>query len=299
MTTITKALAATSFLLAVGVAYQLHLLYGQRAQSQALIRKIAALNLKIEQSRGQRDRTLAGLSAAHSLMESAQLPPDRPNRDSGLDAWLGRVRQLEQCLRQTPERKIPEMQYLNSNDWLSVTLDNQLDTDAKIRVALCKLRALAKAKPEVATNLSSALQAYRKANDGLLPSDPSQLRPYLNPSLSDDVLRRYGPAAEVAGENDANGAIRDGIMFLGSGKVVLQEKSPVDEDYDTWIGFMEKGGWATGRISQLGKTMDRAMQDFTQINNGQVATTSEQLLPYLPVSVDPGKLKEYWEVGRH
>ena len=191
------------------------------------------------------------------------------------------------------------MKYLNSNDWLSVTMDNPLDTDAKIRAALSKLRALAKAKPQVATNLSNAMLAYRKANGGFPPSDPAQLQPYLNPQLSDAILRRYEPAPEVAGENDAHGLIRDGMRFLGSGRVVLQESTPVDEDYDTWFGFMENGGWATLGVSRIGKVVDQAMKNFTLANNGQDASTPEQLLPYLPIPIEPTKLKEYWEIRGH
>ena len=102
------------------------------------------------------------------------------------------------------------MQFLSSNDWLSVTLDNSLNTDAKIRSALSKLREMAKMKPQISKNLSDALQAYAKSNDGHPPSDPLQLQPYLDPQLPEVILRRYEPAPEVAGQNDANGIIRQG-----------------------------------------------------------------------------------------
>jgi hypothetical protein len=142
------------------------------------------------------------------------------------------------------------------------------------------------------------LLAYRKANNGLLPIDPAQLQPYLNPRLPDELLRRYEPAPEILGENDANGLIRDGMRFLGSGRVVLQEKAPVDEDYDTWFGFLENGGWATLGVSRLGKAVNQAMQRFALANNGQKASTPEQLLPYMPIPIEPMRLKEYWESSR-
>ena len=295
MIALTRTLFATSCLLAAGVAYQIHLLSRQRSQAHALGQKTETLDAQIGRIREQRDKALAALATAQKMTESANLPSHPTNEGSLLDAWLGRVNQLEQYLRQVPERGIPEMKYLNSNDWLSVTMDNPLDTDAQKREALNKLRTLAKAKPEVATNLSNALQAYRKSNNGLLPSDLAQLRSYLNPQLSDELLRRYEPAPEVAGENDANGLRRDGMQFLGSGRVVFQERAPVDEDYDTWFGFMEKGGWATLKVSQLGKTVNQAMKDFTQANSGETAATSEQLLPYFVKPIDPKKLKEYWD----
>lgn len=300
MTAFTKTLVVTCLLLAVGAAFQFHLLYRQRALSHELIQKAAALDIEIGQHRDQRDRALTILSSAQKMLEPAQLQSDKPTTDnSELGKWLGRVNHLEQVLKQSPRRGIPEMKYLNSNDWLSVTMDNPLGTDAEIRIALSKLRALAKAKPQVATNLSNAVLAYIKSNDGLLPTNPAQLQPYLNPQLSDEILRRYGPAPEVAGENDAKGLIRDGMQFLGSGRVVLQETTPVDEDYDTWFGFVQNGGWATLQVSRLGKAVNQARRDFTLANNGQNASTPEQLLPYLPLPMDPTKLKEYWEVSRH
>jgi hypothetical protein len=299
MTTLTKTLVVTCLLLAVGAAFQFHLLYRQYAQSRELRQNAAALDIKIGQMRDQRDRTRALLSCTQKMMEPAQLQSGKPTTEnSELGKWLGRVSQLEQALKQAPGRGIPEMKYLNSNDWLSVTMDNPLDTDAKIRTALSKLRALAKAKPEVATNLSNAVLAYIKSNDGLLPSNSDQLKPYLNPPLSDELLQRYEPAPEIAGENDANGLIRDGMQFLGSGRVVLQEKAPVDEDYDTWIGILEKGGSAMLGVSSLGKIVNQAEKNFTLANNGQNASTLDQLLPYLPISIESTKLKEYWEFKR-
>ncbi len=257
MTTLTKTLSVTCLVLVVGAAFQARLLYRQHTHSHELIRKVAAQDIQIGKIRDQRDQTLANLSSARKAMEPTQVQSGKHmTENSELGSWLGRVSHLEQSLKQAPGRSIPEMKYLNSNDWLSVTMDNPLDTDAKIRNALSKLRALAKAKPQVATNLSNGVVAYIKSHDGLLPSDPTQLQPYLNPHLSDELLRRYEPAPEIAGENDSRGLIRDGMQFLGSGRVVLQEKAPVDEDYDTWFGIFEKGGWCTLPVGRLGKAMN-------------------------------------------
>jgi len=298
MTALTKNLVAISLSLAVGAAYQIHLLARQRAQSHALAQKTVNLDMQIGLLREQRDRTLTDLSTAKRMMEKPQLPSDHTAPDSELGAWLDRVRSLEQWLQRAPEKNIPEMKYLKSNDWLSVTM-SPLDTDAKIRTALSKLRGLAKAKPQVGTNLANALQSYIKSNNGLLPSDPTQLRPYLNPQLSDELLRRYEPAPEIPDENDANGLIRDGMRFLGSGRVVLQEKAPVDEDYDTWVGFLESGGSASLGVSKLGKKVSQAIEAFSRANNGQAASTPEQLLPYLAPPIELTRLKEYWDISRH
>lgn len=285
--------------LAVMTIYQEHLFSQRREELRALTQKTGAEELHIQQIRGQRDRILSALSATQAAIESTQYQNKYAAGNTELAGWLNRVNQLKQWLRGAPEKRIPELQYLNSNDWLSVTLDNTLNTEAKIRDALSKLRAIAKLKPQVVTNLNNALQSYGKANNGVPLSDPVQLRPFSNPQLPEDILRRYELVPEIAGKNDANGgATRDGLRMLGSGRIILQEKAPVDEDYDTWLIFTEKGGWATGGTSRLGTMVDQAMGAYAKANKDQPASAPEQLLPYFPAPVDQTKLKEYWEVSR-
>ena len=299
MTPFTKTLIVTSLLLATGAVYQISKISRQRDQAHLLAQTTEAAANQSQKLREQTAQTLAALSATQNEIESLRHQSKYTTKDSGLTAWLGRVNRLKQFLRGSPQKGIPEMQYLNSNDWLSVTLDNSLDTDAKIRSALSKLREMAKMKPQISGNISDGLQAYTKANHGDIPTDPLQLQPYLNPPLSADILQRYEIAAEVPGKNDANGVIRDGLQMTGNGRIVLQEKSPVDADYDTWFGFTEKGGWAINGISELGKTVNTATEAYAKANPGHKATSPEQLLPYLATPIEPTRLKEYWDISRH
>ena len=293
-----KTLIFLLMVLAAMTIYQVHLFSQRHEELRALTQNNGAEELQIRQIRAQRDKILAVLSTTQTAIESAQYHNKYAKGDTELAGWLNRVNQLKQWLRGNPEKRIPEMQYLGSNDWFSVALDNTLNTEAKIRDALSKLRAIAKLKPQVVTNLNNALQSYGKANNGRMLSDPIQLRPFLNPQLSDDILRRYELVPEVAGKNDANGATRDGLRMLGSGRIILQEKESVDEDYDTWLIFTEKGGWGTGGTSRLGKMVDQAMWSYAKANKDQTASAPEQLLPYFPTPVDQTKLKEYWEVSK-
>ena len=296
MNPFTKTMIVTSLLLAAGAVYQISKISRQRDQAHLLAQTTEDAANQIQKLREQTAQTLASLTATQNEIESLRHQSKYTTKDSELTAWLGRVNRLKQFLRDSPQKGIPEMQYLNSNDWLSVTLDNPSDTNAKIRSALSKLREMAKMKPQIFKNIINGLQAYTKANHGDIPTDPLQLRPYLNPPLSDDVLQRYEIAPEVPGENDANGVIREGLHMTGNGRIVLQEKFPVDEDYDTWSGYTEKGGAAINSISQLGKTVNAAMDAYTKTNPGLKASTPEQLLPYFTTPVDQTKLKEYWDV---
>ena len=296
MTTLTKALITSAIVLAIGTGIQFHRLLNQQAQLDFLATKSAALKTQIEQSRLLRDQTLATLTVTQADSESVRHQTHPATGNTELDAWVGRVGRLKQWLRAAPEKGIPEMQYLTTNDWFSVIVDNPVDTDARIRDALSKLRATAKMKPQVGPNIMRALQAYRKANNGLPPSDSRQLSPYLNPPLSDEILRRYEAVAEVAGQNDVNGVVHEGSTVITRSPAILQEKASADEDYDMWLFFPESDGAVLMHASRFGNTVDRAMQAFSQTNNGKTAVTPEQLLPYFGAPVDQTKLKEYWAV---
>jgi hypothetical protein len=69
--------------------------------------------------------------------------------------------------------------------------------------------------------LRGALQEYINANNGLLPADVSQLRPYFQSPVDDAILERYqllhtGKLSDVSPE-----------------EWLVAEKAPVDTDYDT------------------------------------------------------------------
>ena len=299
MTALTKTLIATSLALAAGLAYQVRLLSRQSDQLHVLKQKSVDWEMRAQQTREQRSRTLTALSATQQALESLRIQPSAEKaRDTELQSWLSRVHQLKEWLRRAPKKNIPEMRFLNSSDWLSVTLDNHLETDAKIRDALSRLRSLAKTKPEVIGNISAALQAYAKANDGRPATEPAQLRPYLNPSLDDDILQRYEYVPAFPGENDADVAKRNGMRIVGSGRIGWQEKTAADEDYDTLISFTEKGGYFLVGTSKLGDAVNKARQAFTKANNGQSPINPEQLLPYFATPVDETKFREFWQVNR-
>ena len=185
------------------------------------------------------------------------------------------------------------MSYLNSNDWLVVTLDNPLSTDAEIRLALRKLRQMAKGKPEIGPNFVQALQAYARTHNGQNPTAVDDLRPYLQPALPDEILDRYRVISpgEVP---DPNSAPR--FRFTGSGRPLLEEKGPVDENYDSLLLFMEQGGWTIYGTSKMGDAIGKAWGAYRKAHDNRDPETADQILPYLGGTVDPVQFREYWAV---
>lgn len=291
---LTKTLAVTSALSVLGLLLLIQQGQTQRENLAKLSEEFAAGEREIRQTQAERGRITTEISAAQASIESIAFETKHPGDDTALSQWLARVERLKQWLKANPEKRIPEMMFLTSNDWLSATLDITLDTDAKIRNALSKLRATAKQKPAVSRNLMAALPKYYKVTGQPL-SDPDQLSSYLNPALPKEILQRYEVVSEIPRVNDHTTVTTpEGMRMVGSGRIVLKEKAPVDEDYDTWIVYTEKGSASTGTVSAIGKMVTQAERAFNKANHEQVVTAAEQLLPYFQQPVDQTRLKEYW-----
>ncbi len=290
MTALNKTLIATAVVLISSLAYETNLLGTARNQSMEFEQKISSQLIQAQQLAEERDSAAVLLAQLHKDLETDRARVNRENAvDSELDEWLGRVNRLKDLLKRMPEKDIPEMRLLASSDWLSVTLNNKLQTEAKIRLALTDLRRLAKCKPEMLKNLPNAFKAYSKDHNGLAATGIVQLRPYLNPPLDDDILQRYEfvpVSASFWPEMPATN---------GPGQSVLHEKITVDEDYDVLAEY--SAGGANLRIvsNNLGKTVIEATAAFSRSHRGQEPTAAEQVLPYVSKPVDEVKFKEFWE----
>jgi hypothetical protein len=100
-----------------------------------------------------------------------------------------RVSLLQQNLQQRPERQIPELQFADEKDWLDAAKLVQTDSDVDVRKGLSLLRTLAKYK--FGRLLSPALLKFTEANNGDLPTDALQLKPFLTVPVDDAMLQRY------------------------------------------------------------------------------------------------------------
>jgi hypothetical protein len=298
MTQTNRLLFVTVLALLAGVLYETRLLTVQHRDRRHVADQLAVTQKQIEawrRERGIADTARAALEKEIHDAEATTEVKGAAANDAGLTAWLQRVDHLKDWLRQNSARQIPEMRYLNSNDWLSATFDNPLATDAQMRYALKKLRDLAKAKPEIGNNINRAIQAYAQEHGGTPVPAADQLSAYLNPPLGNDILARYVSVPEIPGENDRNGVARGHNFFGGSGRAVLEEQPLADDDYDERLLFMEQGyGWFG--VSQISDAVSQATTAFNKANPGVKLSQPEQLLPYLNPPVKEQALREYWEI---
>lgn len=293
----TQLLRLITLGLALAAGWRTVIWFRQSRQLEAL--RAEQSNLTTENARLQAasDRSHSLLAATLEELNALVTDPSAPSSaDSELTAWLERVHRLQDWFRAAPDKAIPEMSFLNSNDWLAATLDNPLNSDAAFRTAASQLRRMAKLKPEIATNFRNAIIAYASAHDGEPPPDSMALVPYLKTALPSEILQRYEPVPENAGQTDGNEVFLRGTRFTGAGRGVLWEKTPVDEDYDSLLAFTKAGAVASQEVSKLGDAVGEATRAFRKANPGRTPASAHELLPYFPEPVDATKLREYWEM---
>jgi RNA polymerase sigma factor (sigma-70 family) len=300
MTTLQKAVITAALTAAVGTGiFEAHQAAQLLAQNQILQQQQTTLTDQNRQLQSERDNAtnrLAWLAeeVAQNKKDNLELlklraEVTRLHRDSqelaqlklnaaknGTEladkSWLDRVGRLRQRLEQTPEAKIPELQFLTEQDWLYAA-NHSLDTDDDYRAAFAELRQRGEgAFLELAQN---ALRKYFAENNEQFPTDFSKLEPYFeDPSMAKVLQQRYQivpanniPQANLEGKQGdwlITLKVQDSGSQWGLGRFGVSGTS--SEDSDT--------------MAILAPAMKAAMDAAPQIN-GSKSITMQQVLPYL------------------
>jgi RNA polymerase sigma factor (sigma-70 family) len=269
MTTVQKiTIAATISVVTVAAIYQANQAARLRNDVQTLQQQQAPLAEQLERLQRQRDdatnrlglladsiSSLKGNSAELLKLraEVTRLRNETKSLQAGgtnspeiedVKSWVDRVKAVRQRLEELPERKIPELQFLNEQDWFNnIGKTDPLETDADFRLAFAHLRDAAKGK--FARLAVDAMGAYAAANDNRLPDDPLQLKPFFSPPLSDAdaILSRY----KMLYTGNVSDLPKQQIPVMG-------EKIPADPTVDSYysigIGTFSKTsveGYGLGR----------------------------------------------------
>jgi RNA polymerase sigma factor (sigma-70 family) len=310
MTTVQKIAITATITAAVGVGiYESRQAAQAREQFQALQQNHAPLAQQIDRLAQERDQAASQLAAARQENESlrssvAELPKLRaevarlretargsveqkasavtevndPALDSAFKTWAVRATRLRQRLDQTPEMRIPEMQFLTDKSWFDAIKDlKQLDTEDDFRRAFSNLRNIA--KNEFGRMLQKALHAYTDANNGQLPQDLTQLKPFMAQPVDDAMLQRYTLLR--------TGALAD----VPRDEYLIADIAPlVDEERDATYKF-SYNGINTHIGDPAEDAVEKAGVQYAAAHNGLLPTDPSQLAAYLEKPVDPKKIQ--------
>ncbi len=174
-----------------------------------------------------------------------------------------------------PDKNIPELQFVTEKNWADAVWDADLNTEDGVREALSKLRD--KAQDTFLNLMRSAIQKYMAANNGVLPADLSELKPYFQVPVSDAMLQRY--------------------KLLQTGKLdnshdVVKLATYADAEYDSNHGISMDGGWGS-RFNRLEEAINSAAKYFTADNNGAMPSDPSQIAPYLKKPVEAATVQKY------
>ncbi len=285
MTTLQKALITTTVAVLAGASiYEAHRATQLREQNQALEQQQAPLTEQIRQLERERDEATNRLAAMWAPNEqssngaellrlrgevarlksesqdavqfkAAQAQKATDPLESAARTLLEREQLLRQGLERMPDKNIPELQYLDATTWARVAQNARLDSDDGIREALSELRQ--NAKDRLTTEMGMALHKFTEDNNGQLPTDLSQLKPYFKSPVDDASLARYqilktGSAAD-----------------LQPGDRVIKERGPVDNDYDhlVEIGLNTRVTYGIGK--QAGSAFSTTWSASTHQSDGK------------------------------
>lgn len=300
MTTLQKTIIGATIAAAVGTGiYEARQASTLRTQLQMIRQQQAPLAGQIEQLRGQRDEAARELEMAQQEIERlrrdtaelaklrgevarlrsdaqelAQLKAGSSNdaTESAAKSWVTRVSQLRQRLEQWPDKRIPELQLVTEQDWLSAARGD-LDTDDDYRRALSTLRNAGENK-FASTLLQPALKEYMRANNGQFPTDLSQLQPHFKSPVDNAILERWEimPAEKIKS------------LGLG-GDVIISQKAAVDDVYDTRFAVGPSGRGSTDFLSrEIADTMNPVWEAYRASHDGQWPEDPSQLLHYATTS---------------
>jgi hypothetical protein len=209
--------------------------------------------------------------------ELAKLNESSPEKYAMNSVVAAKVAQLKQKLEQMPDKKIPELQFLSEIDWADAARDADLSTDDGIRQALSKLREEAE-NTFLNDMTKNAIKEYLAANGNILPSDLYQLKPYFDVPVTDAMLQRY--QLLQTGTPDPTATL------------VKEIAPPVDDEYDSYHEISLNGAGGSG-VNEIASAVLVAANAFAKNNNGQRATDSSQIMPYLQQPIDTAKIQKY------
>jgi len=213
MTTRQKAALALAVLAAGGtVSYQAQRVSILRSQLDHLERQHVVRLQRLEGERDQAAKQVTALGTENARLKSSQNTAEvlrlrgeltrlknaareqENDTDTSAGATVGRrVSQLKKWLQQHPGEYIPELQSLPESSWLQVAgeLPGDLNQESDFKLFASSVRT--KVKLDFAYWIGGALRHWLLANNGELPNDLSELKPYLpaDAHIDEAALQRY------------------------------------------------------------------------------------------------------------
>jgi hypothetical protein len=255
-----------------GVAWLYERQLSAKARSTLSIQQVMAANLRQQLASLERQHAEAAREAAALAQEleretastPTSLSPSTELRILAEDR-VAQARRLRAMFEQHPDQKIPEMQLLADIHWLELAQQVRPGHSERMSRAAVRDRAIR----IFFVHLREALTAYNAVPGRASLGDVTQLAPFFKRAIDPTILARY----EI---------IPDSAFLRNSGRKVIVERSPIDEDYDSRQTASTDGKSSGGGV-WIGYRLQSAVNDgitaYAAANNGRISTKASDLLP--------------------
>jgi RNA polymerase sigma factor (sigma-70 family) len=200
--------------------------------------------------------------------------------------WKAKEAKLRKLFEERPDQRIPEMQFLTDWQWLDMATHSDLDSEEGILSAFSLVRG--NATSTFAYKIQQALGKYAEANNGNPLNSLSQLSPYFDPPVDDNILQRY----QLLNKEDQ--ARLDGAVVI--------EKSVVDKYREGLIRigptFTVTGPPEIHRYS-FPQELKPALKSYQKENNGQFPNDFTELKPYVTTPEQEAALDKFIFTLKH
>lgn len=287
--------ARSLFLLAAVVAlvsaaaFEAYIVSQQGDELSALQKQVADFRRQLTRLREARATTQAELAAAGQLptADSAAATKDpAAARASETKSWLARTRRLQGIFDTRSDQRIPEMQFLTDEDWLRAGRQASFDDEHSIRVALGRVRAVAKEK--FMPQFQAVLRSYQSTCGSSEP--PSSLAPLaalFDPPVDTAMLERY--------------TISKGTSHANRATLNIDERAAIDANYDSrgYVSLDPNGGFSISShgppyawMPDFENRMTQAYQAYTAANKGVPPPLDfSHIAPYFNPPIDAATLE--------
>jgi RNA polymerase sigma factor (sigma-70 family) len=198
---------------------------------------------------------------------------------------------LRQLFEQMPDQQVPEMQLLSDQQWLDIARDADLDSKTGISKAMRTVRQTA--KNNFAPQMAKALKEFVEANNGQLPNDLFQLKPYFKSPVNDAMLQQYK------------------LLFTGkmsdlqSGEWIVADQSVLDQGYGESLRKIGLNGYTRPesepredeQVTALARELGPAIKAYSNANAGLTPTNFDQLKPYVTTPAQDAALQQLIKIG--
>lgn len=293
MTATQKFLVVTLLTAALGASlFETKIISNQRKSVATLQAQVDTYERELAsfyREREEANRKLSALSGelATAKAQAAKFAAADPAVEEALDEWLHKVVHLKQELKQRPELQIPELQFLETKDWLDATKEHAIESEMDIRAALSALRQSGKLR--VFSLIGPALIKYSESTGRKTLTDFAQLIPYLEKPIDPAVWRRYEIVPTEKFDSSAphfKGADGKRVEFM------IQESNYVDDYFDSKF-FASLAGWGYSVQPEHNRELNSAIDTFRAAHGGKRPTDPTQVTPYLKEPLDPAFVRRF------